>query len=118
MDRDGGDDHGVLWQAAICRGIARQAGHGGSREAGREEEGCRESSPETRAPRDRREEGCRAAPPVESPDKQRKEPRLAAPAQQAYSKSDLKPQEMPVQEDIASDGSQRPQRWGFWRGNR
>jgi len=61
-----------------------------------------------------------AAAPVDSADKQRKEPRLAAPQPQAVSKPDLKPQELPetAQQGIGADGSQRPQRWGFWRGNR
>ena len=61
-----------------------------------------------------------AAAPVDAADKQRKEPRLAAPQPQAVSKPDLKPQELPetAQQGIAADGSQRPQRWGFWRGNR
>jgi hypothetical protein len=58
-------------------------------------------------------------------DKQRKEPRLATPGPQSVSKPESKPQEETeamrqeaMQESIAGDGSQRPQRWGFWRGNR
>ena len=61
-----------------------------------------------------------AAPHVETIDKQRKEPRLAAPAPQPMAKSESKSQEaeMVEQNALAADGSQRPQRWGFWRGNR
>src|SRR4029453_9518250 len=67
-----------------------------------------------------------AAIPADALDKQRKEPRLAAPAPQSVSKPESKPQEGPetmpqevMQEGgLAGDGSQRPQRWGFWRGNR
>ncbi len=61
-----------------------------------------------------------AVAPVDSADKQRKEPRLAAVPPQAVSKPDGKPQELPetAQQGVAGDGSQRPQRWGFWRGNR
>jgi len=57
--------------------------------------------------------------PVETIDKQRKEPRLAAPVPQPVAKSEPKPQEAEmVAEQQAGDGSGRPQRWGFWRGNR
>jgi len=57
--------------------------------------------------------------PVETIDKQRKEPRLAAPAPQPVAKSEPKSQEAEmVADNQAGDGSQRPQRWGFWRGNR
>ncbi len=61
-----------------------------------------------------------AAAPVDSADRQRKEARLAAPPTQAASKPEPKPQELPetAQQGVAADGSQRPQRWGFWRGNR
>jgi hypothetical protein len=61
-----------------------------------------------------------AAPHVETIDKQRKEPRLAAPAPQPMAKSESKSPEaeMVEQNALAADGSQRPQRWGFWRGNR
>ncbi|HTM52001.1 MAG TPA: hypothetical protein VL285_25075 [Bryobacteraceae bacterium] len=55
-------------------------------------------------------------------DKQRKEPRLASPAPppQNIVKSEPKSQESGdgMQQGIPGDGSQRPQRWGFWRGNR
>ena len=66
-----------------------------------------------------------ASPPAEALDKQRKEPRLAAPTPPSVSKPEAKPQEAleamrqeAMQEGVAGDGSQRPQRWGFWRGNR
>ena len=56
-------------------------------------------------------------------DKQRKEPRLAAAsAPQPMAKTESNPQEQELADDeqrvMAGDGSQRPQRWGFWRGNR
>jgi hypothetical protein len=55
-------------------------------------------------------------------DKQRKEPRLAAPPPQPQTivKSEPKAQEPGdgMQQGIPGDGAQRPQRWGFWRGNR
>src|SRR5207237_8720254 len=65
-----------------------------------------------------------APPSADHADRQRKEPRLANPAPQLIAKTDAQPQEAPslVGEDqqrmMAGDGSQRPQRWGFWRGNR
>jgi len=59
------------------------------------------------------------AGPVDIAERQRKEPRLAVPAQQPVAKVEPK-SEMGVddQKAAAGDGSQRPQRWGFWRGNR
>jgi hypothetical protein len=63
-------------------------------------------------------------PAADHVDKQRKEPRLATPApQQPIAKSEAKPQDPSLSPDdpqrvMAGDGSQRPQRWGFWRGNR
>jgi hypothetical protein len=59
---------------------------------------------------------------VETADKQRKEPRLATNAQPTpISKSEGKaPEPMldDAQKSAVGDTSQRPQRWGFWRGNR
>jgi Meckel syndrome type 1 protein len=58
---------------------------------------------------------------VEVGDKQRKEPRLATPAPQQATKLETKAPELPQddpQRAAAGDASQRPQRWGFWRGNR
>jgi hypothetical protein len=56
-------------------------------------------------------------------ERQRKEPRLAVPAPQSAVKNEIKPVEQPLGANdapsgMAGDGSQRPQRWGFWRGNR
>ena len=64
-----------------------------------------------------------APPPADQGEKQRKEPRLASPAPQPIAKIEAKPQESPMMNEdqqrmMAGDGSQRPQRWGFWRGNR
>jgi hypothetical protein len=62
-----------------------------------------------------------APAPSDASDKQRKEPRLAAPpAPQPISKPEPKSQEVQesMQQGAVGDGSQRPQRWGFWRGNR
>src|SRR5262249_40002833 len=61
-----------------------------------------------------------AAAPPDPPEKQRKEPRLATPVSHSVPRPEPKPQELPeaTQQGIAMDGSQRPQRWGFWRGNR
>jgi hypothetical protein len=61
--------------------------------------------------------------PADALDKQRREPRLATPAPQLVSKPESKPQDgqetmRQEAEGLAGDGSQRPQRWGFWRGNR
>jgi hypothetical protein len=58
---------------------------------------------------------------VEVADKQRKEPRLATPVAQQATKLETKAPELPqddAQRAAAGDASQRPQRWGFWRGNR
>ena len=54
-------------------------------------------------------------------DRQRKEPRLASPAPQPVAKSEPNGEEFSAEEAekaAAGDASQRPQRWGFWRGNR
>jgi len=57
-------------------------------------------------------------------EKARKEPRLAAPpAPQQPARPEPTAQEQEQMGDeasraLAGDGSQRPQRWGFWRGNR
>jgi hypothetical protein len=61
-----------------------------------------------------------ASAPADTADKQRKEPRLASPVSHNVPKPELKPQELTetTQQGVAADGSQRPQRWGFWRGNR
>jgi hypothetical protein len=63
-----------------------------------------------------------APTPVETIDRQRKEPRLAAPAPQSVaSKPEPNGEEFMAEEaqkTAAGDSSQRPQRWGFWRGNR
>jgi hypothetical protein len=58
--------------------------------------------------------------PVEAIDR-RKEPRLAAPASQPVGKTESNGEEFSGEEGekaVAGDASQRPQRWGFWRGNR
>lgn len=61
------------------------------------------------------------APAVEVADKQRKEPRLAATPAATAARIETRPVD-PVSEEAekaaAGDASQRPQRWGFWRGNR
>lgn len=63
-----------------------------------------------------------ASAAVETVDKQRKEPRLAAPAPQPVAaKAEVSNEEFAAdeaQKAAAGDPSQRPQRWGFWRGNR
>lgn len=63
-----------------------------------------------------------ASATVETVDKQRKEPRLAAPAPQPVAaKAEVSNEEFAsdeAQKAAAGDPSQRPQRWGFWRGNR
>jgi hypothetical protein len=63
-----------------------------------------------------------APAPVETIDRQRKEPRLAAPAPQPVAaKPEPSAEEFMAEEaqkTAAGDSSQRPQRWGFWRGNR
>jgi hypothetical protein len=63
-----------------------------------------------------------AAPaPVETIDRQRREPRLAAPGPQPIVKTEPNNGEFSADEAekaAAGDSSQRPQRWGFWRGNR
>jgi hypothetical protein len=64
-----------------------------------------------------------AAPPADIADRQRKEPRLAtspAPPQPTAIRPEPKPQEQETEgpRAVGGDGSQRPQRWGFWRGNR
>jgi hypothetical protein len=59
--------------------------------------------------------------PVDAIDRQRKEPRLAAPAPQPVVKTEPNSEEFSADEAekaAAGDSSQRPQRWGFWRGNR
>ena len=61
-----------------------------------------------------------APAPVEAIDR-RKEPRLAAPAPQPVGKIESNGEEFSGEEGekaVAGDASQRPQRWGFWRGNR
>jgi hypothetical protein len=62
-----------------------------------------------------------AAPaPAEAIDR-RKEPRLAAPVPQPVGKTESNGEEFSGEEGekaVAGDASQRPQRWGFWRGNR
>jgi hypothetical protein len=60
-------------------------------------------------------------PPAEMIDRQRREPRLAAPAPQAVAKTEPNGEEFAgdeAEKAAAGDSSQRPQRWGFWRGNR
>jgi len=63
-----------------------------------------------------------ASAAVETIDKQRKEPRLAASAPQPVAvKAELSNEEFAAdeaQKAANGDPSQRPQRWGFWRGNR
>jgi hypothetical protein len=59
--------------------------------------------------------------PAEAIDRQRREPRLAAPVPQPVAKTDANSGEFAADEAekaAAGDSSQRPQRWGFWRGNR
>jgi hypothetical protein len=65
----------------------------------------------------------RPAPPApaEAIDRQRREPRLAAPVPQPVAKTEANNGEFAADEAekaAAGDSSQRPQRWGFWRGNR
>jgi len=59
--------------------------------------------------------------PSESADKSRKEPRLATPPAPQPARTESAEQEQEHRGDesgaMAGDG-QRPQRWGFWRGNR
>ena len=59
--------------------------------------------------------------PVETMDRQRKEPRLATPAPQPVAKPEPNAEDLVAEEaqkTAAGDSGQRPQRWGFWRGNR
>jgi hypothetical protein len=62
----------------------------------------------------------RAPAPVEAIDRQRREPRLAAPVPQSVGKTEPVNGEFAdeAEKAAAGDSSQRPQRWGFWRGNR
>jgi hypothetical protein len=61
-----------------------------------------------------------APAPVEAIDRQRREPRLAAPVPQSVGKTEPVNGEFAdeAEKTAAGDSSQRPQRWGFWRGNR
>ena len=64
----------------------------------------------------------RPAPaPPEAIDRQRREPRLATPTPVTVAKTEPNGEEFTAEEAekaAAGDSSQRPQRWGFWRGNR
>jgi hypothetical protein len=58
---------------------------------------------------------------IDIADKQRKEPRLATTASQTSPKAESKAAETSPEEEAqqaAAGDAQRPQRWGFWRGNR
>jgi hypothetical protein len=63
-------------------------------------------------------------PPADISERQRKEPRLATTAAPPAARpAEPKPQEPEIapgdpSRAVAGDPSQRPQRWGFWRGNR
>jgi hypothetical protein len=60
--------------------------------------------------------------PADAIDRQRREPRLAAPVPQAVAKTEPTNNgeftNDEAEKAAAGDSSQRPQRWGFWRGNR